>query len=64
MFRLALGAEVSAPVSDEDTPDGSTTNRTGLAAQAVGNLKLKVGCPQFTAGTKVGIHAGALVSDG
>ena len=62
--RLTLGAEVAAAVADGNTLNGSAADGTEVATQAVGNLKLKVGCPLFAAGAKVGVGAGPFITDG
>ena len=61
---LTLRAEVAAAVADGDVLNRGTTDRAELATQAVGNLELKVGCPQCSIGTEVGIHAGTLITNG
>ena len=63
-MRLAVGAEVGAAIADGDALNRGATNRAELTVKAVGNLKLKVGCPYFTTGTKVGIYAGSFITNG
>jgi len=60
---LALGTEVRTTVADNYAFNGGAADRTEFTTKAVGNLKLKVGCAQFTTGTEVGIHAGAFIAD-
>ena len=61
-FWLAFGAEVAATVADGDALNRGATDRAGLTAQAVGNLKLKVGSAQLTTGAEVGIYTGSLIT--
>jgi hypothetical protein len=61
--RLASGAEAGAAVLHQDPLDGAAANRAGFAS-LVRNLKIEMGCAQLALGTDVGIHTGALASDG
>ena len=60
---LTFGAEVRAAVTDGDALNGVTADRAGLAAQAVGNLELKVGGAQRAIGAEVGINAGTFIAN-
>jgi len=60
---LAVGAEVGAPITNDYPLNRGATDRAEVAAKAMGNLKLKVGCPLFPARAKVGIGAGTLIAD-
>jgi len=62
-FWLAIGAEVGAPITNDYPLNGSATDRAEIATEAVGNLKVKVGCPLFPARAKIGIGAGTLIAD-
>jgi len=61
---MALGAEVGATIADSDALNGGAAVRAEFTAKTVGNLKLEVGCPQFTARTKVSIHTSPLIANG
>jgi len=61
--RLTSGAEVGAAVLHRDPLDGAAANGAGLAS-LMSNLKIEMGCAQLALGSDVGIHAGALASDG
>ncbi len=61
---LALGTEVGAAVADSYALNGGAADRAEFTAKAVSNLKLKLGCPQLTAGAEVGIHAGSFITNG
>ena len=58
-----MGAEVGAAVADNYPLNGGAADRAELTTQAVGNLKLKVGCAQCSIGAEIGICAGTLVTD-
>jgi len=60
---LASGAEASATVLHRDPLDGAAADGAGFAS-LMSNLKIKMGCAQLALGADVGIHAGALASDG
>jgi len=60
---LASGAEAGAAVLHRDPFDGAAANGAGLAS-LMSNLKIEMGCAQLALGADVGIHAGALASDG
>ncbi|GAI40256.1 unnamed protein product [marine sediment metagenome] len=60
---LAIGAEVAAPVTDEYSVNRGAAGRAEFTTEAVGNLKVEVGCPSFPTGAKVGICAGTLITD-
>jgi len=60
---LASGAEAGAAVLHRDPLDGAAANGAGLAS-LMSNLKIEMGCAQLALGADVGIHAGALASDG
>lgn len=59
-----MGAEVGATVADGYPLDGGAADGAEVTTKAVGNLKLKVSCAQFPAGTKIGIHAGSFITNG
>ena len=59
---LAFKAEVAAAIADGDALNGGAADRARLAT-SMGYLKLEVGCPPFSAGTKVGIHTCSLITD-
>ena len=61
---LAVGAEVGAAVADGYPLNGDATDGAEVTTKAVGNLKVKVSCAQFTAGTEVGIHTGSFITNG
>ena len=61
---LAFGAEVSTAVADDYPLNRGATDGAELTTQTVGNLKLEVGSAQCAIGTKVGICAGTLITDG
>ena len=61
---LAVGAEVAAAIADGEALNQSPTDGAELTTKAVSNLKLKMGCPQFTTGAKVCIHTGSFIVDG
>jgi len=61
---LALRAEVGAAIADGDALYGSATLGAEFTANAVGNLKLKVSCPQFTARAKIGIYTSPFITNG
>ncbi len=59
---LAIGAEVSAPVTHRYSFEGGAAYRAGLAA-LMGNLKLKVCRTPCAIGAEVGIRAGPFIAD-
>jgi len=61
---LAFRAEVGAAVADSDAFNGGAADGAEVTTKAVGNLKVKVGCARFPAGTEVGIHAGSFITNG
>jgi len=61
---LAFGAEVAAAVADNYTLNGGVANGAEPTTKAMSNLKLKMGCPQFTTGAEVGIYTGSFIVDG
>ena len=60
---MESGAEAGATVLHQDPLDGAAANGAGLAS-LMSNLKIKMSCAQLALGADVGIHAGALASDG
>jgi len=60
---LASGAEAGAAVLHRDPFDGAAANGAGLAS-LMSNLKIEMCCAQLALGADVGIHTGALASDG
>jgi len=61
---LAVGAEVGAAVTDSDALNGDATDGAEVTTKAVGNLKMKVSCARFPAGTEVGVHTGSFITNG
>ena len=59
---LAAGAEAGAPTSQEEALNGGAADGAGLAFP-VGDLEIKVGGAQLTAGADIGIGAGSLPGD-
>jgi len=50
-------------MADRDALNKGATDGAELAAQAVGNLELKVGSAQCSVGSEIIFHAGALITD-
>ena len=59
-----MGAEVAAAIADGDALNRGATDGAELAAEAVGDLELKVGGAQCSVGAEIVFHAGALVANG
>lgn len=62
--RLALGTKVAAAVSHGNTLNSSAADGAEVAAEAVGNLELKVGGAPLTTGAEVGVRACPFITDG
>ncbi len=58
-FWLAFGADISTASPNHDTLNGRSAAGAGLA-DAVGDVKLIVGCAGLTIGANIITHAGAL----
>jgi len=63
IFGLAVGAEVGATISDENSLNGGATDGAEDTTKAVGNLKLKMCRARCAIGTEVGIHSGYFITN-
>ena len=57
-----MGAEVGAPIPYHCPLNGGAADGAGLTTP-MGNLKLEVGCPQFTAGAVVVHNTSSLITN-
>ena len=59
-----MGAEVATAVADNYPLNRGATDGAEFTTQAVGDLELKMGSAQCAIGTKIGICAGTLITNG
>ena len=64
IWWLASGAEVATTIADGDALNRGAADGAGLTAQAVSDLKLKVGSAQCSIRAEVGICAGSFIANG